>query len=73
MYIKGKGKDVLCMIKFKVGQQVNYNGETYTYVGWQSDYNVFANLNPRKPEGEEVLCWTDSEVEECIADGSLVV
>ena len=54
-----------------VGQKVILFGVEHVVVGFESDAIVFANLKPKSLDDARVKMYTDSEIEEFIANGSL--
>ena len=46
-------------------------GVEHVVVGFESDAIVFANLKPKSLDDARVKMYTDSEIEEFIANGSL--
>jgi hypothetical protein len=60
-------------MEFKVGQKFKICEVTYTYVGWDSDYNVFANLQAKSDSEARVLSYTNREIEDLIQEGNIVI
>ena len=54
-----------------VGQKVILFGVEHVVVGFESDAIVFANHKPKSLDDARVKMYTDSEIEEFIANGSL--
>ncbi len=61
------------MLEFKVGQKIKLYGTIYTYVGWDSDYSMFANMKPKSDIEAKVSILTNGEIEELIQEGDFVI